>query len=296
MTEASLALGLRSTAQSLAVIGRALGLFAEEGIDVRVVREETAAPEGLRGLLAGEFMFAELGAVPVVQARLDGHDLRILLAAEPVSALYLVGRPGIDRPDRLEGARIGVLSVSGQTGHSASTLLAQWSRRPVSLVALGTYPAIYRALADGQIEAGTLTADYRLVGEAEHGLHVLADFGEIFGFQGPVLATSGTLCDTSPDFVGAMVRGYVRALRAFRACTDDVTRLLHAHLGFPTLQQARAIHRFYAARFRMPPMASEEGLARVGASLAPDNPAAAADAARRALDRRFVDAACAELG
>ena len=64
----TLALGLRSTAQSLGVIGRELGVFARHGLDLCIVREETAGPDGARGLLSGEFQFAEFGSVPIVQA------------------------------------------------------------------------------------------------------------------------------------------------------------------------------------------------------------------------------------
>ena len=94
MRKVKLALGLRSTPQSLGVIGGELGAFSEQGVDLAIVREETAGPDGIRGLLAGEYDFAEFGAVPVVQAALEGHDVLILMAAEPVSALYILARKG----------------------------------------------------------------------------------------------------------------------------------------------------------------------------------------------------------
>ncbi len=271
MMKATLALGLRSTPQSLGVIGRALGAFAEQGVDLSIVREETAGPEGIRGLLAGEYDFAEFGAVPVVQAALEGHDPLILLAAEPVSALYVLGRKEIPEPSKLAGGRIGVLSETGQTGYSARCMISRWGLEgSAQLMPLGTYPAIYRALASGSVEAGVLTADYRLAGEIAFGFRALADLGQEFGFQGPVVATTRRFKQQHADTVARVVKGYVRAIQLFRQQSDEVVSILRRHLGFVDDPQARAICAFYAERFRSEPFASEAGVQNVIRSLQGD--------------------------
>ncbi len=263
-TPVTLALGLRSTAQGLGIVGRELGVFARHGLDLRIVREETAGPAGARGLVQGEYQFAEFGSVPVVQAAQQGQGLVILMAAEQVAALYLLGRRGVARGDV---ARVGVLSEAGQTGHSARQVLARWDRHPVELVPLGTYPKVYAALAAGEIDAGVLTADYRLAGEVAHGFHELADLGQELGYQGPVLATTRALARSQPDLVQRVVAAYVETIRVFKSSPAEVARVLQRHLGFVDAQQAAAIQRFYAARFQDRPYASEQGIARVIASL-----------------------------
>jgi ABC-type nitrate/sulfonate/bicarbonate transport system substrate-binding protein len=266
---ATLALGLRSTPQSLGVIGKALGIFSDEGVDLQVVRQETAGPEGLRGLVQGEYMFAEFGAVPVVQAAFNGLDPLILLAAEPVSALYILGRCGISEPAALAGGCVGVLSRAGQTGYSAERMLERWGLAgQAELLPLGTYPAIYEGLARGSIDAGVLTADYRLAGEIAHGLKALADLGEYFGFQGPVVVTTRRLRNELPELVHRVVRAYSRTVRAFAQQPEGVVPILQAHLGFVDSEQARAIHAFYSKRFSVPPRASDDGIARVILSVA----------------------------
>ena len=263
-TPATLALGLRSTAQSLGVVGRALGLFEAEGIDLQVVREETAGPDGIRGLVAGDFEFAELGTVPLVEAALEGADPVVLLAAEPVSALYVLGRAGIERPGQLAGGRIGVLSVAGQTGASALRMAGRWDLAPdVRLAPLGTYGAISEALATGRIDAGVLTADYRIAGQLRFGWNELADLGREFGYQGPVLATTRRFTATQPRRVQAVVHGYVASLRAFLRGGEAVVTALQRHLRFVDASEAAAVHRFYAARFSPEPAASDDGIGRV---------------------------------
>lgn len=192
LPEVRLALGLRSTAQSLGVIGRDAGVFREQGLDLVIAREETAGPDGVRGLVAGEYDLAEFGAVPLVQAVYEGHDPVVLLAAEQTNAMYLLGAARIDAPRALVGEKIGVLSIAGQTGVSAATMLDRWTlrREDVELLELGTYPAIYQALQDGRIAAGVLTADYGVAGSVAFGLHRLADLGQELRFQGPIVATT----------------------------------------------------------------------------------------------------------
>jgi ABC-type nitrate/sulfonate/bicarbonate transport system substrate-binding protein len=273
MKRASLALGLCSTPQSLGVIGRALGIFAAEGVDLHIVREETAGPDGVRGLVSGEYDFAEFGAVPIVQAKLEGHDPLILLAAEPISALYILARCDITTPAMLSGGMVGVLSVAGQTGFSAAKMLQNWHLAgQVGMVPLGTYPRIYKALAEGSIDAGVLTADYRLAGEVAHGFQSLVDLGQVFRFQGPVLATTKRLRERDPDLVSRMVSAYIRTIRLFKTEPDRVVPVLRRHLGFVDEVQTRAIHRFYAERFSELPLASKEGIARIIASFVAQYP------------------------
>lgn len=292
LKEVTLALGLRSTAQSLGVIGRELGVFEQHGLALRIVREETAGPEGARGLLSGEFQFAEFGSVPIVQAAIEGQDPLILLAAEPVSALYILARRGASAPADLAGGAIGVLSAAGQTGFSAQKMLDRWGLADqVRLQPLGTYPKIYAALAAGEIAGGVLTADYRLAGEIAHGFVQLADLGEEFKFQGPVLVTTRRLRDADPGRVSAVVRAYVDCIRLFKTAADRVIPVLQKHLGFVDAVQAAAIQKFYAARFCDFPLASDAGIARVIASFVATHPAAAKLKPGDVHDPSFVRAA-----
>ncbi|MBN9473975.1 MAG: hypothetical protein ABS43_11565 [Bordetella sp. SCN 67-23] len=260
-----LALGLRSTAQSLGVIGHDAGVFREQGLDLVIAREETAGPEGVRGLVAGEYDLAEFGAVPLVQAVYEGHDPVVLLAAEQTNAMYLLGAARIGAPGELAGQKIGVLSIAGQTGVSATAMLDKWAlpRQDVELVELGTYPAIYRALQDGRIAAGVLTADYGVAGSVAFGLHRLADLGQELRFQGPIVATTRRYARAHPDRVQRAVTAYVRTIELFVEQPQRVLASMQRHLGFLDHAQALAVHDFYSRRFQRQPHPSAAGLQRV---------------------------------
>jgi ABC-type nitrate/sulfonate/bicarbonate transport system substrate-binding protein len=258
------------------VIGGALGAFSAHGLDLRIVREETAGPEAVRGLMAGEFQFVEVGAVPLVQAALEGHDPLILLAAEPVSALYILGCSGITEPRSLAGGAIGVLSETGQTGFAAKKMLARWGlSESVRLAPLGKYPSIFAALAAGEVQCGVLTADYKLAGEIAHGFTELVDLGREFGYQGPVVATTRRLRRRNPDLVARLVAAYIESIRLFKSEPARVVPLLREHLGFVNDAEALAIQRFYAARFQASALPSGEGIARIIESFSKQYAAAA---------------------
>jgi ABC-type nitrate/sulfonate/bicarbonate transport system substrate-binding protein len=260
------------------------------------VRRETAGPEGARGLLAGEYQFAEFGAVPIVQAAIEGHDPLILMAAEPSSALYILALDNVRSPQELAGREIGVLSEQGQTGYSAKEMLARWKLGgDVALASLGTYPAIYRALAQGEIASGILTADYKVAGESAYGLRELADLGREFQFQGPVLATTRRLRDRDPGLVQSVVKAYVRAVRLFKSAPARVIPVLRDHLGFVSAEQAAEIQRFYAARFQDRPFASRAGIARVIESFAGKRPGQVKLTPDDVCDSSFMESALREL-
>lgn len=282
-----LVLGLRSTAQSLGVIGRDTGIFARHGIDLQIVREETAGPVGAHCLISGECDIGEFGAVPVIQALLDGADPVIVLAAEQISALHVLGAPGIDTPGKLAGKRVGVLSAAGQTGFSVTQLLGQWGLAgQAELVELTTYPRIYEALKSGRIEGGVLTADYGIAGTAKYGFSMLADVGHTLRYQGPIVATTRRFIDAHPNTVQRIVNAYVETIRTFKESADSVSPILERHLGFVDSTQARAIQAFYAGRFQDVPHASMEGLVRILNSMPQSG--GGLDLAR-AVDRRFVE-------
>jgi len=187
---------------------------------------------------------------------------------EPAVRLPGLGQQGaahVDAPHALAGQRIGVLSIPGQTGVSAAAMLDKWKlrREDVELLELGTYPAIYRALQEGRIAAGVLTADYGVAGSVAFGLRRLADLGQELRFQGPIVATTRGYARAHPERVQRAVDAYVQTIALFLDQPDRVLESMKRHLGFLNHEQALAVHAFYARRFQRRPYPSEAGMQRV---------------------------------
>ncbi len=287
-----LAIGLKSTAQSIALVGLAAGSFLQAGIDLEVVSMETAGPAGIAGLLNGDWDIAEFGAVPVVQWALQGHDPLILLAAEPRPALFVVAAKGVHKPDQLRGREIGVLTAAGQTGFCATHMLRRWglSSGDVTIASLNRYPVIFDRLRAGEIAAGVLPADYRFAASPAEGLSALADLSEEFEFQGPVVAATRRLASSRPDLVGRIVEGYARALHAFKTRPEIACTALQAHLDFTDEAGVSRIYDFYASRFSRIPRASLTGIQNVIDSFRSEYPEAASMRPDRVYESAFLDA------
>lgn len=286
-----LAIGLKSTAQSIALIGLAAGSFRQAGIDLEVVSMETAGPVGIAGLLKGDWDIAEFGAVPVVQWALQGHDPLILLAAEPRPALFMVAAKDVHEPHELRGREVGVLTAAGQTGYCAAHMLRRWglSSGDVTIASLNRYPVIFDRLRAGQIAAGVLPADYRFAASPEEGLSALADLSEEFEFQGPVVVATRRLANSRPDLASRIVEGYVRALHAFKTMPEITCAALAAHLDFTDEAGVSRIYDFYAQRFSRIPRASLTGLQNVLDSFRAEYPVAATMRPEHVYEPAFLE-------
>jgi NitT/TauT family transport system substrate-binding protein len=273
--KARLATGLLSTAEGLGWIGREAGIFARRGVDFDIVRTETTGPVAVAGLVNGEWDFCDVGAAPIVEANFQGHDTVVVMAAEAYGAVFMVGRRGVDAPEKLRGGRVGVLSRGGQMELSAQVMLDRWRlREAVEIVVLGTIRRVYDALAKGEIDAGMLTADFRFWGEHAHGLHALADIGAEFRHVGPCLAASRRFLRANPEVASAVVQGYVESIRFFKAERDRVIEILGRYLGIPDAPALAAIHAFYSRQFQDDPRPPADGMQHLIDTYAPRYPAA----------------------
>jgi ABC-type nitrate/sulfonate/bicarbonate transport system substrate-binding protein len=255
-----MAVGLRSTTQSIGILGIETGRFAAAGLSLVLVGMETAGPQGIAGLESGAWHFAEFGAVPIVQSALRGNDVVIIASVDPSSALFMVSRRPIDTAPKLAGGRVGVLTRAGQTGFLAKKFLQHSSLLPdVDVVEFGTYPKIYAALRRGEIEAGVLSADYFFVGRTEAGMNALVDLAEMFQLQGPCVASTRGVIQTYPTEVLRFMEGYMRTIHVFKSNPDAALPFLKRHLGF-TEPVVRDIYDFYRPRFQPVPRPSMQRL------------------------------------
>jgi ABC-type nitrate/sulfonate/bicarbonate transport system substrate-binding protein len=249
-----IAISVRATSQSLGWIGTEAGIFQRLGLNVVFPAMETAAVEGVAGLVRGEWDFVEVGGAPIVQGVLDGHDPVMLLAAEPapLTGRYLVARQGLTAPMNLRGGRIGILTEAGQTGISARTMLRDWGI-PATLVALGTYPKIYAALRSQEIDAGIVSEEYRLAAQRAFGSTA---FPIPASALPPALTSTRRLIRRNRGLVGRVVQGYVETIHLFKTNRALVIPLLQRFLQQFDQEIIEEIYEYYAARFQSLPLPS----------------------------------------
>lgn len=280
--------GLRATVQSLGWIGMEAGVFRRLGLDVSFPALEIGGPEAELGLARGRWEFAETGSSPVIQGVVEGRDSVIVLvpSSPPTSGAPILARPHITTPAQLEGARIGVLTETGQVTITVRAVLRQWGVT-ATLVPLGTFGNIYAALGSGQVDAGALPIDYRFRGPREFGLAVLDT--PALGFQSAVVATSRRMIETNRTVVARLVQAYVETIHFFKTNPAEVVPLLQRFLEFPDRRAVEDAWAHWAPRLQPTPRPATDGIRALLHELAPRFPAARTLAPAAVVDTSFLD-------
>lgn len=283
-----IATGLRAGFQSLGWIGAEAGIFNRLGLDVTFPKLEVGGPEAEAGLARGDWDVAETGTSPIIQGVLAGRDAVILLVptASTARPSFLLARPGINEPRQLEGARIGVLTDTGQTTIGVRRALRLWGVT-ARLVPLGTFGKIYAALGAREIDAGALPFDYRFLGPREFGLTVLEAPGS--GFQPAIVGATRKLIADNRPLVVRLVQGYVETIHFFKTRRAEAVPLLQRFLMFKDRKAVEDAYDYYAPLFQRLPRPATAGIQKLLDELAPNDPRARALSPEAVLDASFLD-------
>jgi len=283
-----IATAARATPMALGWIATEVGIFKQLGLNVTFTIE--AGPKAAEGLIRGEWDFAETAGLPIIQGVLDGHDPAILLSTESPGPglLFLVARSDITELGQLAGGRIGITAEAAQPGLLVRALLRKLGLT-ATLVPLGTYPKIYAALGSRQIDAGPLTAEYRLAGQRALRVNTLADLGAEFGFQPAILSTTRRLIKSNRALVARVVEGYVRAIHLFKTDRSVIVPVLRRYLQVFDQETTEDIYAYYADRFRRLPLVSSQGIQSDLNQLAPKYPAARSMPVTDFTDTSFLE-------
>jgi ABC-type nitrate/sulfonate/bicarbonate transport system substrate-binding protein len=239
---ARFAVATRSTAECLGLFAAAERRFERRGVDFQLVAIETAAERGVEGLVAGEWDYIEIGVIPLIRLRADGHDPAIVVGTTPMNTNFLMGRRDIRRVAELAGGRVGCLSLGGQTAAAARAVLGRNGiADTVELVPLGKYSKIFDAVAAGDIDGAILAGDFRFLGEVRHGMRILADIGREIGMPGTCVVTTRREVARKPELAKQIVGTYVDAVHVFKTNPDIAKAFLHNHLDF----EGNVIDRIY---------------------------------------------------
>jgi ABC-type nitrate/sulfonate/bicarbonate transport system substrate-binding protein len=282
--------GNRGTHQSVSWLGAEAGIFKKHGVDVTYPALEVGGVRLATGLARGEWDFYDGGFVPLVENVLQGGDAVALLKHTlPHNNTFIVAKREIAALDQLSGRRLGVLSdaYTGQAGVQARISLEKVGAT-ATFVGLGTYESIYKALAKGEIDAGTLPIHLRLSGEREYGWTIF----EMSGFEEDVpsvLATTRKYIAANRDVVMRVVKGHVETIHAFKTQPDVFIPLLQRFLKVDNRQLAADMHKHYAPLFPQIPRIAGAGLRPARSALAKKYPAAQKLQESDVVDSSFID-------
>jgi NitT/TauT family transport system substrate-binding protein len=210
-----------SANQALFWIGVEAGLFAQEGLDVELIRFDGTA-RALPAMLSGEVPISMLASGALVSAAAQGADVLFFATSSNKLVFRIMTPPHITGVEQLRGQAVG----AGGRG-SASDYALRYALRGLGLdpdrdVLFRDIPGgdvqTVAALQSGAVLAGAIAppGDYRAEQLGLRTLVPLADWN--VNYQGTAPGTSRAFLTAQRDTVRRFLRGYVRSLH--RAKTD----------------------------------------------------------------------------
>jgi ABC-type nitrate/sulfonate/bicarbonate transport system substrate-binding protein len=242
------AIALRAAFQSVTWVGAEAGIFKRHGIEVTFTLE-TGGPRAAAGTVRGDWEFCHTGDLPIMEGVAQGQDPVLIVAPTlPHDAAFLMARRDITKPEQLANARIGGVDATGQFGRAVQILLEKWGV-PATVVSLGSFQAVYKALGAGEIDAGYLPVDLRFLGENEFGLNAIAALP--VGAGG--IVTTRRLIVANRDLVAQFVQASVDTIALFKTQPDVVVPLLQRYLQIDDRKSVEQVLAYYTPLFQSTP-------------------------------------------
>ena len=186
-------------------IAKEAGYFANEGLDVELIRVGGSAP------------IIQAGAAAAIAATAAGSDVVIIGATGTVSPFHIMARPEIKQASDLKGKKAGITTFGSTSDQVVRIALKHFHLEPnkdVALLTFGAQPEVFAALQSGAIEAGALS--FPLYGKAAKlGMRELVKIGDlgVEDINGTVITTRSFVNqhrDTAVRFLRAFTRGMHR--------------------------------------------------------------------------------------
>ena len=152
--------------------------------------------------------------------RARGADLYIIAGWRNQRANVVVGSPHIKSMRDLKGKRIGVLEIGG-AGHLAIKACLRRAgldpERDVEYLGRVYFPLNIDALKNGKVDCINLGA-WQAEKLEKEGFNIVAKPRELYpdGFPTRIIAATGKILESKPEFVKAFLKGMIRAYWFFR--------------------------------------------------------------------------------
>jgi len=165
-----------ASSSSVLWVAKEMGIFNKHGLDVDVIYIE-GTPKALMSMFAGELQFVAGTGPAVVNAKLRGADVTMVMGFEVFLPYYLVATPGINRIEDLKG-KIGANHSAATSADFAMRLglrgIGLDPDRDVNLRVVGATNLRVIAMQQGQAQFTVISAAEREFSE-KMGFKVLAD-------------------------------------------------------------------------------------------------------------------------
>lgn len=225
-------------------VAKEAGLYKKHGLDVSLIYID-GTPKALPALLAGELQIISATGPAVVNARLSGGDVTMIMGLEVTLPYYLVAAPEITRVAELKG-KIGATHIAATSADFAMRLglrsLGLDPDRDVQLRAVGATNLRLAALKQKMAHFTVFTVAEKEAAEAL-GFKVLANFArDRIPYPHTGVATSGRSLRERRETVLRFGRAIVDTIQYFKTHKAESVAVMKK---YSKLENVAALERAY---------------------------------------------------
>ena len=253
----------RAVAHSVPFVANEAGFFAEEGLQVEVVR--TSGSIAPVALIANEVDLAIMSAYLAIPVADRNKDVVMLGGFSRYASMVFVTRPDIRSAQDLKGKIIGIQRPGDAYEKSVRFALKHIgldADRDVQLLALGSNDVMWTALQTGKVAATILSPPGTLFAR-KAGMNFMVDLNDLrLEYQGSTITTRRSFIQKNPNTARGAVRAIIRGVHLFKTRREDTMRILAKFLGTKD-REALAESYDYAAKMPAKPYAVESAVQAV---------------------------------
>ncbi|HEX9788270.1 MAG TPA: ABC transporter substrate-binding protein, partial [Candidatus Binatia bacterium] len=161
-------------------IAKEAGYFANEGLDVELIRVGGSS-RMVAAMLGGSAPIIQAGASAALSATAAGSDVVIIGSTGTVSPFRLMARPDIKQPADLKGKKAGITTFGSTSDQVVRIALKHFNleaNKDVALLTFGAQPEVFAALQSGAVQVGALSFPL-YPRAAKLGMRELIKFGDL---------------------------------------------------------------------------------------------------------------------
>lgn len=287
----SIAFSAMVASQSLPWIALDRGLFQKHGLEVHEIPYFNSSSSATAALLSGSIDTVITGGIGIMNAVVEGGDLKLIAASKNQLAGKIMARPGIDSVEDLRGKQVVVGARGSNTEYMAIQVLRRSGLevgRDYSFIYAGGSPEVAAALAADAAQASAVVApdDKRA---ADVGAHQLVDVTSM-GLKYPAtnLAVSGKVIRERPEALRRLVEALREAVQVYKSDPDTTLRVIAGY----TKQSPDALRPAYEEERQI--MADQlkvdpDSIAAAIEDIATDKPSIRGKSYEDFVDTRFVN-------
>lgn len=151
-------------------------LFEKHGLKTEIISMEGGS-RGIQVLLSGEIQAMSVGLAPVVQANVEGADVRTIASTANKIPITFFAVSKFKEPSDLKGANFGISTFGSETDFAVSLALKKWGipRSEIKVSQVGGTTQRYAALVAGRIEVAPLIEPAITLAKQKGGFNALLD-------------------------------------------------------------------------------------------------------------------------